>query len=151
MIRVLVVDDHPLFRDGVVAALLTAPDVEVVGEAVDVAGAIRSAAELEPDVVLMDLQLPDGSGVEATRAILDTLPAVRVLVMTMSDDDEAVVASMRAGARGYVIKGTGRDDVLHAVRTVAGGGAVFSPAVADRLGGLFGSLAAAPGRWPSPR
>jgi DNA-binding NarL/FixJ family response regulator len=150
VIRVLVVDDHPLFRDGVVAALLTAPDVEVVGEAGDVAGAISAAAELVPDVVLMDLQLPDGSGVDATRAVLDRTPSVRVLVMTMSDDDEAVVASMRAGARGYVIKGTGRDDVLHAVRTVAGGGAVFSPAVADRLGGLFGSLAAVPGKVAFP-
>jgi DNA-binding NarL/FixJ family response regulator len=150
MIRILVVDDHPLFRDGVVAALLTAQDVEVVGEAGDVAGAIRSAAELSPDLVLMDLQLPDGSGVDATRAIVDTLPAVRVLVMTMSDDDEAVVAAMRAGARGYLIKGTGRDDVLQAVRTVASGGAVFSPAVADRLGGLFASLAAVPGKVAFP-
>jgi DNA-binding NarL/FixJ family response regulator len=150
VIRVLVVDDHPLFRDGVVAALLTAPDVEVVGEAGDVAGAISAAAELAPDVVLMDLQLPDGSGVDATRAVLARTPSVRVLVMTMSDDDEAVVASMRAGARGYVIKGTGRDDVLHAVRTVAGGGAVFSPAVADRLGGLFASLAAVPGKVAFP-
>ena len=150
MIRVLVVDDHPLFRDGVVAALLTAQDIDVVGEAGDVATAISSAAELQPDLVLMDLQLPDGSGVDATRAIIDTLPAVRVLVMTMSDDDEAVVAAMRAGARGYVIKGTGRDDVLQAVRTVAAGGAVFSPVVADRLGGLFASLAAVPGKVAFP-
>ena len=150
VIRVLVVVDHPLFRDGVVAALLTAPDVEVVGEAGDVASATAAAAELRPDVVLMDLQLPDGSGTDATRAVLATDPAVRVLVMTMSDDDEAVVAAMRAGARGYVIKGTGRDDVLHAVRTVAAGGAVFSPAVADRLGGLFASLAAVPGKVAFP-
>jgi DNA-binding NarL/FixJ family response regulator len=150
VIRVLVVDDHPLFRDGVVAALLTAADVEVVGEAGDVAGAVSTATELRPDLVLMDLQLPDGSGVDATRAILVALPTVRVLVMTMSDDDEAVVAAMRAGARGYVIKGTGRDDVLHAVRTVAGGGAVFSPVVADRLGGMFASLAAVPGKVAFP-
>ena len=109
-----------------------------------------AAADLQPDLVLMDLQLPDGSGVDATRSILAALPAVRVLVMTMSDDDEAVVAAMRAGARGYVIKGTGPDDVLHAVRTVAGGGAVFSPAVADRLGGLFASLAAVPGKVAFP-
>jgi DNA-binding NarL/FixJ family response regulator len=150
VIRVLVVDDHPLFRDGVVAALLTAQDVEVVGEAGDVASAVSSAAELRPDLVLMDLQLPDGSGVDATRAITQAQPSVRVLVMTMSDDDEAVVAAMRAGARGYVIKGTGRDEVLHAVRTVSAGGAVFSPAVADRLGGLFASLAAVPGKVAFP-
>jgi DNA-binding NarL/FixJ family response regulator len=150
VIRVLVVDDHPLFRDGVVAALLTAQDVDVVGEAGDVASAVSSAAELRPDLVLMDLQLPDGSGVDATRAITQAQPSVRVLVMTMSDDDEAVVAAMRAGARGYVIKGTGRDEVLHAVRTVSAGGAVFSPAVADRLGGLFASLAAVPGKVAFP-
>ena len=150
MIGVLVVDDHPLFRDGVVAALLTAADVDVVGEAGDVAGALAAAAELSPDLVLMDLQLPDGSGVDATRALREAQPSVRVLVMTMSDDDEAVVAAMRAGARGYVVKGTGRDDVLHAVRTVAGGGAVFSPGVADRLGGLFASLAAVPGKVAFP-
>jgi DNA-binding NarL/FixJ family response regulator len=150
VIRVLVVDDHPLFRDGVVAALLTAQDVEVVGEAGDVASAVSSAAELGPDLVLMDLQLPDGSGVDATRAITQAQPSVRVLVMTMSDDDEAVVAAMRAGARGYVIKGPGRDEVLHAVRTVSAGGAVFSPAVADRLGGLFASLAAVPGKVAFP-
>jgi DNA-binding NarL/FixJ family response regulator len=150
VISVLVVDDHPLFRDGVVAALLTADDVEVVGEAGDVAGALAAATGLTPDLVLMDLQLPDGSGVDATRALRELQPSLRVLVMTMSDDDEAVVAAMRAGARGYVVKGTGRDDVLHAVRTVAGGGAVFSPGVADRLGGLFASLAAVPGKVAFP-
>ena len=98
----------------------------------------------------MDLNLPDGTGIDATRAILAATPATRVLVMTMSADDDAVVGSMRAGARGYVVKGAGRADVLHAVRTVAAGGAVFSPAVADRLGGFFGSLGALPGRTAFP-
>jgi DNA-binding NarL/FixJ family response regulator len=124
MTRVLVVDDHPLFRDGVVAALLTAEDLDVVGEAGDVASAVETAVEVAADVVMMDLQLPDGSGIDATRALLTRRPQARVLVMTMSDDDEAVVAAMRAGARGYVIKGASRDELLHAVRTVAAGGAV---------------------------
>lgn len=149
--RLLLVDDHPLFLDGVRAALLGAEDLEVVGEAHDVAGAVDAAAELAPDVVLMDLQLPDGSGIDATRRLLAVSPSVRVLVMTMSSDDDAVVAAMQAGARGYVIKGSGRAELLHALRTVAGGGAVFSPAVADRLGAYFRGLAAAPGREVFPQ
>ena len=94
----------------------------------------------------MDLNLPDGSGVDATRELLRGHPAARVLVITMSDTDDAVIAAMRAGARGYVVKGAGRDELLHAIRTVASGGAVFSPAVADRLGSWFSGLAARPGR-----
>lgn len=148
-VRVLVVDDHPLFRDGVTAAL-AGTEFDVVAQAEDVATAVRLAAETEVDLVLMDLNLPDGSGIEATRAFLEVQPGARVLVMTMSADDEAVVAAMRSGARGYVVKGSGRDDVLQAVRTVAGGGAVFSPAVADRLGSYFASLASLPGRDAFP-
>jgi DNA-binding NarL/FixJ family response regulator len=149
--RVLLVDDHPLFRDGVVAALSGADDLEVVGEAEDIRSALELAETLEPDLVVMDLQLPDGSGVEATRSILVARPQVHVLVMTMSDDDEAIVAAMRAGARGYVVKGSGRADLLQALRTVAAGGAVFSPTVAARLGSYFGSLASLPGRDAFPQ
>ncbi len=151
MTRVLLVDDHPLFLDGVRAALTGAEDLEVVGEAHDVAEAVELAGRLEPDVVLMDLNLPDGSGIDATRAVLRQDAGIRVLVMTMSADDDAVVAAIRAGARGYVVKGAGKADLLQAVRTVAAGGAVFSPTVADRLGGFFTGVAAAPAREAFPQ
>jgi DNA-binding NarL/FixJ family response regulator len=151
MTRVLLVDDHPLFLDGVRAALTGAEDLEVVGEAHDVAEAVELAGRLEPDVVLMDLNLPDGSGIDATRAVLREDAGIRVLVMTMSADDDAVVAAIRAGARGYVVKGAGKADLLQAVRTVAAGGAVFSPTVADRLGGFFTGVAAAPAREAFPQ
>lgn len=144
MTRVLLVDDHPLFLDGVRAALAGDPDLEIVGQAGSVAEACAQVAELTPDVVLMDLGLPDGSGIDATRQVRDAHPDVRVLVMTMSSQDDAVVAAMRAGARGFVVKGTGRDELIHAVRTVAAGGAVFSPTVADRLGAFFDSPASGP-------
>jgi DNA-binding NarL/FixJ family response regulator len=144
MTRVLLVDDHPLFLDGVRAALAGDPDIEIVGQAGSVADACALTSELAPDVVLMDLGLPDGSGIDATQAIRAASPAVRVLVMTMSSQDDAVVAAMRVGARGFVVKGAGRDELIHAVRTVASGGAVFSPAVADRLGTFFLGSASGP-------
>ena len=106
---------------------------------------------LNPDVVLMDLNLPDGSGIDATRRVLDHRPETHVLVITMSADDDAVVAAMRAGARGYVVKGASRNDLVQAVATVAAGGAVFSPAVAARLGTFFSGMAAQPGREAFPQ
>jgi DNA-binding NarL/FixJ family response regulator len=150
-IRVLVVDDHPLFLDGVRAAVTGAEDVEIVGEAADAGGAVAAAAELSPDVVLLDVGLPDGSGIDVAREILAAQPGVRVLMMTMSDEDETVVSAMRAGARGYVVKGAGKADLLGGIRTVAAGGAVFSPAVADRLGVYFASLATLPGHEAFPQ
>ena len=151
MTTVLLVDDHPLFLDGVRAALSSAPDIKVVGEARDRREALEKARELVPDVVLMDLNLPDGSGIDATRDILAASPQTRILVITMSVDDDAVVAAMRAGARGYVVKGAGRADLLQAVHTVSAGGAVFSPTVAERLGTFFSGLAAQPGREMFPQ
>ncbi|HET6560710.1 MAG TPA: response regulator transcription factor [Marmoricola sp.] len=144
MTRVLLVDDHPLFLDGLRAALAGADDFEVVGEAHDVAGALAEAERLAPDLVLMDLNLPDGSGIDATRTLLRSRPELLVLVITMSADDDAVVAAMQAGARGFVVKGSGRAELLGAVRAVAARGAVFSPAVADRLADWFS------GRGPAP-
>ena len=151
MTRILLVDDHPLFLDGVRAALTGATDLEIVGEAHDAVGAVALVAELAPDLVLMDLNLPDASGVEATARVLATAPQTRVLMMTMSTDDDAVVAAMRAGARGYVVKGAGREDLLHAIRSVAAGGAVFSPVIADRLGRFFTGLATGGGREAFPQ
>jgi DNA-binding NarL/FixJ family response regulator len=151
MTRVMLVDDHPLFLDGVRAALAAQPELEIVAEAHTVAEAHALAASHSPDVVLMDLNLPDGSGIDATRDLLAAHPGLRILVITMSADDDAVVAAMRNGARGYVVKGAGRADLIHAVSTVAAGGAVFSPTVAERLGGFFSGLAAQPGRELFPQ
>lgn len=133
MIRVLVVDDHPLFRAGLSGLLATMPDVEVVAEAVDGDEAVARAVELRPDVVLMDLNLPGTPGLEATRRIVAAAPECGVLVLTMVADESSVVASLRVGARGYVLKEAGQDEVLAAIRTVAAGGAVFGPGVAARL------------------
>ena len=123
----------------------------MVGEAADVASAVDAAERLRPDVVLMDLHLPDGWALDATRAVLAAAPGTRVLVMTMSSDDDAVVAAMRAGARGYVVKGVSRDELLAAVRSAAAGAAVFSAGVADRLGAFFAGLGALPGREVFPQ
>jgi len=132
-LRVLVVDDHPTFRRGLGALLASLPDVELVGEAADGGAAVERARELEPDVVVMDLDMPGLGGVEATRRIVAAQPTVAVLVLTMLDEDESVFAAMRAGARGYVVKGADTDDVLRALESVARGDAVFGPAVASRV------------------
>ena len=133
VVRVLVADDHPTFRRGVTALLASVEDIDLVGEAADGESAVELATELKPDVVLMDLTMPGIGGVEATRRIGAAAPQVAVLVVTMLDDDEAVFTAMRAGARGYVVKGQDTDDVLRAVRSVARGDAVFGPAVAGRV------------------
>jgi DNA-binding NarL/FixJ family response regulator len=132
-LRVLVVDDHPLFRAGVGGLLASVPDTEVVGTAGDGDAAVREATLLRPDVVLMDLDLPGTSGLEATRRIGKAIPECAVLVLSMLDDDDSVLAAMRAGARGYVLKGAGQEELLAAIRTVAAGGAVFGAAVAARM------------------
>ena len=133
MMRVLVVDDHPLFRDGLAALLRSVPDTDVVGLAADGESACRLAAELAPDVVVMDLNMPGLPGLEAIRRLSRLDPAPAVLVLTMVDDDDSVTAALQVGARGYVLKGAVQEEVLAAIRTVAGGGAVFGPGAAQRV------------------
>jgi DNA-binding NarL/FixJ family response regulator len=131
-IRILIADDHPVFRFGLHALLQAEADTEVVGEATGGEEAIALAAELEPDVVLMDLNMPEMNGIEATRRILKKNPAVGILVITMFDDD-SVFAAMRAGARGYILKGAEGEEMLRAIRAVANGQAIFSPTIAERV------------------
>jgi DNA-binding NarL/FixJ family response regulator len=133
VITVLVVDDHPLFRDGLTGLLTTVADIEVLDAVGDGEAAVRRAVELRPDVVLMDLNLPRTTGLEATRRIVATVPTCAVLVLTMVDDDDSVTAALRVGARGYLLKGAGQEDVLAAVRTVAAGGAVLGAGMAGAL------------------
>jgi DNA-binding NarL/FixJ family response regulator len=132
-VRVLVVDDHPVFRDGLAASLSAFPEIEVVGVASDGPKAVAAAAAGGVDVVLMDLNLPSMSGVEATAGTCALPDPPTVLVVTMVDDDDTVLAAMRAGARGYVLKGSTGEEIAAAVTTVASGGAVFGPGVASRL------------------
>lgn len=144
-LRVLLADDHPFFRDGMRMFLETAPDIAVVGEAATGDEAVVQAAALAPDVVLMDIKMPGLSGIEATRRILAADPRVRVLVVTMFDDDGTVFTAMRAGARGYVLKDAGKDDVLAALRAVGRGEAIFGPGIAARVLDVFtGSRPAVP-------
>jgi DNA-binding NarL/FixJ family response regulator len=132
LVSVVLADDHPVFLDGL-RALLAVPGIDVVGAATTGAEVLRLVEEAQPDVVVMDLNMPDLGGVEATRRLAVSSPHVAVLVLTMSDDDSTLVAAIRAGARGYVLKGAAPGDIERAVRGVARGDAVFGPAVAGRL------------------
>ena len=144
-IRVLIADDHTLFRDGLRALLGSIPDVEVAGEAATGDEAIARAAEVRPDVVLMDIQMPGLNGIEATRRVLAANPATGVLMLTMFEDDDSVFAAMRTGARGYILKGADQAEMLRAIRAVASGEALFGPAIAARLIAFF-----AGGAQPAP-
>jgi DNA-binding NarL/FixJ family response regulator len=136
-IRVLIADDHPLFREGMRGRLDQVADVDVVGEASSGDEVVELARELSPEVILMDIKMPGLNGIEATREILRTNPNVGVLVLTMFEDDDSVFAAMRAGARGYLLKDSGGEGVVHAIRAVASREAVFGPGVAERIMGYF--------------
>ncbi|HLZ59322.1 MAG TPA: response regulator transcription factor [Ktedonosporobacter sp.] len=142
-IRILIADDHPVFRDGLCSLLTSVPETEVVGEATNGEEAITLAANLQPDVILMDLQMPGINGIEATRRIVETSPHISILVITMYENDDFIFAAMRAGARGYLLKGADQDEMLLAIRAIANGGAIFSPAIAGRLMQYFATLQSA--------
>ena len=137
-VRVLVVDDHPVVRDGMRLLFASRPEVDLVGEAGSGVAAVELAAQLQPDVVIMDVQMPGLDGIETTRRLVAARPGLGVLVLTMYDDDDTVFAAMRAGARGYLLKGAEQDEIVHAVTAVARGEAVFGAPIASRIVGWFG-------------
>lgn len=150
MVRLMVVDDHPIWREGVARDLAEAGH-EIVATAADGPAAVRRAAAARPEVVLMDLQLPVGSGVDATREILATDPSARVLVLSASGEDADVLAAVKAGATGYLVKSAGREELLTAVEKTARGEAVFSPGLAGLVLGEFRRLSAGPVEDGSPK
>ena len=143
-IRVLIADDHPVFRYGMRALISSDPDTELVGEATNGREAVDRALELMPDVILMDFDMPEMNGIEATRKILEARPNTSILMVTMSEEDESVVAAVRAGARGYVLKDAEGEETLRAIRAAAGGEAIFSPTIARRLADYFSTSVAEP-------
>ncbi len=146
--RILVVDDHPMFREGLRAALETMPNIESIEEAGTVAEALLAAATFAPDIVLMDLALPDGSGIDATRAIRERDPSIGVVVLTMSADDDAVMRSLAAGARGYLLKGSDRATILDALAAVSRGDAIIGAGVAEGVLNRVANLSARPTPLP---
>lgn len=132
-IRTLIVDDHAHFREGLRALLLSTPDIDVVGEADSGEEAVRIATRLQPDVILMDLHMPGISGIDAIRRILHTSPHIRILVISMFEDDDSVFAALQAGARGYLLKGAMKTEILRAIGAVSSGEAIFGATIAKRL------------------
>lgn len=137
MIKTIIADDHQLFRDGLKALLDSTPDTEVIGEASSGEEVVVLANKLRPNVILMDLQMPGVNGIEATQRITMDNPQINILILTMFDDDQSVFAALRAGARGYVLKGVKHDEMLRAVRAAASGEAIFSPGIAQRMMSFF--------------
>ncbi|MFN2160209.1 MAG: response regulator [Anaerolineales bacterium] len=140
LINVLIADDHTLFREGVLAILSSIPGMQVAGEAADGLEAVSKAVTLKPDVILMDIQMPELNGIEATRRIQQSGLDARVIILTMYEDDDSVFAAMRAGARGYILKGADQDELLRAIRGVSSGEAIFGPAIATRMMNYFSGL-----------
>jgi DNA-binding NarL/FixJ family response regulator len=149
-ISVVVVDDHQIVRDGLVALLTALDGIEVVGAAADGREALHVVAETQPDVVVMDIQMPHLDGIEATRFITGKHPDVRVVMLTMNEDDDTVLSAIRAGASGYLLKGSGADEVHNAVRAAAAGGMVFGAALAGRVASYFSGAPAVQKEQPFP-
>ncbi|GHO58988.1 response regulator [Ktedonobacter robiniae] len=139
-IRLLIADDHAFYREGVRAMLRDLPDMEVIGEAANGNETETLAEALQPDVILIDIKMPEMNGIEATRRILHTSPHIKVLVVTMFEDDDSVFAAMRAGARGYLLKDADQDELVRAVKAVSRGEAIFSPTIAQRMIHYFSAL-----------
>ena len=139
-ISILIADDEPAFRSGLRALLRSAADLDLVGDAATGDEAIRLAADLQPDIILMDINMPGVNGIEATRRILTTSPHIGILMLTMFEDDDSVFAAMRAGARGYLLKGALKAEILRAIQAVSSGGVIFGAAIAQRMMRYFTGL-----------
>jgi DNA-binding NarL/FixJ family response regulator len=155
-IRTLIVDDHALFRRGLEIVLVSEPDIEVVGQAGDGTEAVQKAGESVPDIVLMDVRMPRSSGIQACRAIKDVAPSAKIIILTMSDEEEDLFEAIRAGASGYLLKDIPLDEVAEAVRAVHGGQSLISPSMAGKLLTEFATLAKRdqeqpPQQLPAPR
>jgi DNA-binding NarL/FixJ family response regulator len=137
---ILIADDEPAFRSGLRALLKSTDELALVGDAATGSEAIRLAADLQPDIILMDINMPGVNGIEATRRILNTSPHIGILILTMFEDDDSVFTAMRAGARGYLLKGALKAEILRAIQTVSGGGVVFGAAIAQRMMHYFAGV-----------
>lgn len=146
-IRVVVVDDHQIVREGLVALLSALPGIRVVGSAADGREALHVVEDSAPDVVVMDIQMPQLDGIEATRFLVGRSPELRVVMLTMNEEDDTILSAMRAGARGYLLKGAGAAEVEQAVRAAATGGMVFGASLAGRVASFFAGAAS---RAPEP-
>jgi DNA-binding NarL/FixJ family response regulator len=147
-VRIVLADDHPVVRGGLRALLATIDGLEVVGEAVDGETAVREVQLSQPDVVLMDVRMPGIGGVEATRQIRETTPSTAVLMLTMYDDDATVLTAMRAGARGYLLKGAEQEEIVGVIRAVVAGQVIFGPGIAGRVLDYFSAPPVAPAEAP---
>ncbi len=136
-LRIVVADDHPLYRRGLAAVLDAQPGWSVVAQADTGLAAVAASAEYRPDVVVMDLHMPELDGVEATRRVITNQPSAAVLILTMFDDDDSVFTAMRAGARGYLLKGADQAEIVRAVAAIGSGEAIFGPTVAQRIVEFF--------------
>lgn len=149
-IRLLIADDHALFREGLRALLSATPDIVCVGEAATGEGTLSHATALQPDVILMDINMPDINGIEATRRLIRKQPGMGIIMVTMLEDDASVFAAMRAGAKGYVLKGANHEELLQSIRAVARGQVLFGPAIATRISRFFAQAKPLDAELPFP-
>ena len=149
-VRVVVADDHHIVREGLIALLGAIDGIEVVGSAEDGAAAVEVVGQTRPDVVVMDIQMPRLDGIEATRSIVEEHPGIAVVMLTMNEDDDTIMSALRAGARGYLLKGADAGEVTHAIQSAAAGGMVFGAALAGRIAAFLSGVAAAPADVPFP-